>query len=198
MWYAFWVFFSPVAFLISLVLCCGYGSSRRQDLRQYSIETWYRLYKIFTDDDNRINRPILALDIINILWGMTGTYLSIKLKNENSKADGIFNCIRDYGLPSTLMAMLYILLAYLKIIRMIFYQVHFIYHREIFGHWEQNSRRDVRQISDSDQNVSLKFLVIPYQKKEEDLEEFSLINSEVPASQSEESKSGDKTLLSQN
>lgn len=150
MWYAFWVFFSPVAFLISLVLCCGYGSSRRQDLRQYSIETWYRLYKIFTDNDNRINRPILALDIINILWGMTGTYLSIKLKNENSQADGIFNCIRDYGLPSTLMAMLYILLAYLKIIRMIFYQVHFIYHREIFGHWEQNSRRDVRQISDSD------------------------------------------------
>lgn len=144
MWYAFWVFFGPTAFIISLVICCGYGSSRNQVLKEYSIENWYRLYKIYTDNDNRINRPILILDLINISWGMLGSYLSIALKNENSKADGIFNCIRDYGLPSTLMAMAYILLAYFKIIRLVFYQVHFVYHREIFGYWEQYSRLDVR------------------------------------------------------
>ena len=61
------------------------------------------------------------IDIINILWGFVGTYLSYTLKNENSKADGIFNCIRDYGLASSLMAMLFILLAYIKIIRLAFY-----------------------------------------------------------------------------
>ena len=170
MWFAFWVFFAPVAFLVSLVIFCGYGQNRRQDLRQYSIETWYRLYKIYTNNDNRVNGCILAIDTINILWGLIGTYLSITLKNKNSKADGIFNCIRDYGLPSTLMAMLYILLAYLKILRLAFYQCHFVYHQEIFGAWERNSRRDIRQISDSERNVSLKFLVIPYEKKEDDLE----------------------------
>jgi len=86
--------------------------------------------------------------------------------------------------------MAYILLAYFKIIRLVFYQAHFVYHREIFGYWEQNSRRDVRQISDSDQNVSLKFLVIPYQKKEEEeTEDISSLNDE-------ECKSVDKTLVS--
>ena len=101
------------------------------------------MYKIYTNTDKRVNYLIISLDIINILWGVVGSILSLALKDPKSDSDAIRNCMRDFGMGTCMMAFIFIMMSYVKLFRLSFYLVHMVYHRQVLGWWEARSRNDI-------------------------------------------------------
>lgn len=95
------------------------------------------------NNNSRINYFVISMDVINILWGLVGQILSITLKVPESNADAIRNCMRDFGMGTSMMAFIFLGMSYLKLFRLGFYLVHFVYHRQVLGWWEARSRKDV-------------------------------------------------------
>jgi hypothetical protein len=56
--------------------------------------------------------PILAIEVFNILWAVTGTIFSRIYGNEDTNLGALRDCTRDYGLGTNLMAGVFMVLGY--------------------------------------------------------------------------------------
>ena len=140
-WFASYVFFCPIASVISFYCMCL--AKYNYNIRAYSIETWNRQYQVYSNFDNRINLPILTIDIFNIVWAILGNILDFFLENTSTSHGAIRDCTRDYGISTNLMAHVFILLSYVQILRFALYYGVLIHHRKTLGYLESRYRKDI-------------------------------------------------------
>ena len=76
-----------------------------------------------------INGPIIAIEVLNFLWAVTGSIINKAFVQDPSNGGAIRECMKDYGLNYTLFAYVWISLGYGQIIRLIVYLACFLYHR---------------------------------------------------------------------
>ena len=81
-WFATWIFFQPFAILVSIWSACL--SKNRYDAKQYILETWYRRFIVYSNNESIINYPIIALDVFNLVWAVTGNIISKVYANEKA------------------------------------------------------------------------------------------------------------------
>jgi len=80
-----WDFFA----LFCLIACIGSGfmfkaAKNRFIVFRYNMETWNKTYEIRTNNDRRINGPIIAIEVINFLWAVIGLII-----NKTSATSGL-------------------------------------------------------------------------------------------------------------
>ena len=81
-WFTAWIIFQPIAIVVSVWSACL--SKNRYDAKQYLLETRFRRYIVYSNNEKMINYPIIALDVFNIVWAVTGNILSKVYANKNS------------------------------------------------------------------------------------------------------------------
>ena len=81
-WFATWIFFQPFAILVSIWSACL--SKNRYDAKQYILETWYRRFIVYSNNESIINYPIIFLDVFNLVWAVTGNIISKVYANEKA------------------------------------------------------------------------------------------------------------------
>ena len=77
-WYLVFAFFCPFAFVYSWVI--KRKAVNNYILYKYSMETWNKTYEISTNNDRKINWPIICLETVNLSWAVLGTILDSVLK----------------------------------------------------------------------------------------------------------------------
>jgi len=139
-----------------------YFAKRNNIYCSYQLETWRKYYEIWTNNDRRINWPIMLLEFVNIAWAITGTVLNNV--PEGTKDGAIGHCMKDYGMMYALMGYLSILFGYLQIVRMCLYIIFMMYHQRILGYLEARFRTDlINEIrAKGAKVVEMKFRIIPF------------------------------------
>ena len=69
-WFRFYVYFCPIASVSSLIL--SYLSINNFDVKTYTMETWRKEYRIYTNFNRKINWTILLIEAVNFLWATLG------------------------------------------------------------------------------------------------------------------------------
>lgn len=74
-WFTVYLGFVPFAVVVS-GLVAKFRAKGRFTRSSYVFETFRRQYTILTDKDVWTNAPIICLDVINIVWALSGTIIN--------------------------------------------------------------------------------------------------------------------------
>mmetsp|Transcript_23097 Transcript_23097/g.35771 ORF Transcript_23097/g.35771 Transcript_23097/m.35771 type:complete len:248 (+) Transcript_23097:249-992(+) len=164
-WFVIFLFFCPLAMVTSAFVAL-FKAKNNYSVKVYTLETWFKQYKIFSNGDKGVNYPILSIDYFNLAWAITGHILNKKLQDPAYNQGAIRDCMRDYGMSTCLMAFVFVTMGYFQLIRLLLYLGVLIHHRKTLGWLETRTRRDVARFNNAgntnDPEVEIKFKVIPY------------------------------------
>lgn len=163
-WFGIYLFFVPFAIVFS-ALIAKFRAKGRFTRSQYNFEKFHREYVILTDNDKCCNYSVMFLDIFNILWAVVGSILDQALKQ--TQAGAIDECMKDYGIGTTCLAFVMMVLGWCKIMRFVFYLLCLVMHQDFFGDIERNTRfNNVQGAANLEDMTTLKFKMIKYKSPE--------------------------------
>jgi hypothetical protein len=158
-WFSIYFIICPLGCIVSAFI--SRKAKHNYDIVNYSIETWYRKYQIYTNKESKINNPLIALDVVNLLWAVVGVIVDNTF--DDGKFGAIHDCLRDYGMNTVLFVYVFITISFIQAIRLGFYIIFLIHHRTFLGWWEARTRRDIQRMNRVQNEVRVNFKIIKYQ-----------------------------------
>lgn len=92
----------------------------KENLYEYQIESWRRVYKVYTNDSGTATSLLFLVDFLHIGWAFVGTLFDENYVKLGSKGDAITDCIGEYGWMTTMQVYVIMMTAYTKLFRILY------------------------------------------------------------------------------
>lgn len=95
-WFMVYMLFCPIAWMLSIYV--QRKSRTGLIIHSFMLETWYRHYEIWTNQDRKINWAVMGIEIANLVWAIIMAILNSTLDHKQYVGGAITECMRDFGM----------------------------------------------------------------------------------------------------
>lgn len=113
---------------------------------------------MYTNNDSRVNFPVIAIECLNFGWALVGLFVNALMADPKSHTGAIGDCMRDFGMSTSMASYMFMTISFAHLFRFAYYYGVFMNHRSVLGYLEARYRKNLLP-RNADNQIEISFSI---------------------------------------